>query len=137
MLYLYQILIFLLGHLHYFLHFFFAFMENLFKKHPIPITACNADCTVQASYFAIYLALFLFIQSLILASYSRHPPPESSLFYYSFFLTYSFSLRYFGVTFHLVLFQLVEAQKKRKHLKVHLLLLDISQAYRSISSSSL
>ena len=32
---LYQIFIFLLGHLHFFLHIFFAFMENLFKKHPI------------------------------------------------------------------------------------------------------
>ena len=32
---LYQIFIFLLGHLHFFLHFFFTFMENLFKKHPI------------------------------------------------------------------------------------------------------
>ena len=31
---LYQIFIFLLGHRHFFLHFFFAFMENLFKKHP-------------------------------------------------------------------------------------------------------
>ena len=35
LLYLYQIFIFLLGHLHFFLHFFFTFMENLFKKHPI------------------------------------------------------------------------------------------------------
>jgi len=33
---LHQIFIFLLGHLHFFLHFFFTFMENLFKKHPIP-----------------------------------------------------------------------------------------------------
>ena len=33
---LYQIFIFLLSHLHFFLHFFFTFMENLFKKHPIP-----------------------------------------------------------------------------------------------------
>ena len=30
------IFVFLLGHLHFFLHFFFAFMENLFKKHPLP-----------------------------------------------------------------------------------------------------
>ena len=30
-----RISIFLLGHLHYFLHFFFSFMENLFKKHPL------------------------------------------------------------------------------------------------------
>ena len=35
LLYLRQIFTFLLGHLHFFLHFFFAFMENLFKKHPI------------------------------------------------------------------------------------------------------
>ena len=33
---LYQIFIFLLGHHHFFLHFFFTFMENLFKQHPIP-----------------------------------------------------------------------------------------------------
>ena len=32
---LYQIFIFLLGHLHFFLHFFFTFMENLFKKPPL------------------------------------------------------------------------------------------------------
>ena len=35
MLYLYQSFIFLLSHLHFFLHFFFTFMVNLFKKHPI------------------------------------------------------------------------------------------------------
>ena len=35
LLYLYQIFIFLLGHLHFFLHFLFTFVENLFKKHPI------------------------------------------------------------------------------------------------------
>ena len=35
LLYLYQILMFLLGHLHFFWHYFFTFMENLFKKHPI------------------------------------------------------------------------------------------------------
>ena len=33
--YLYQIFIFLLGHFPFFLHFFFVFMENLFKIHPI------------------------------------------------------------------------------------------------------
>ena len=36
-LYLWQIFIFLLGHLHFFLHFSFSFMVNLFKKHPIYI----------------------------------------------------------------------------------------------------
>ena len=36
LLYLYQMSIFLLGYLHFFLHFFFTFMENLFKKYPIP-----------------------------------------------------------------------------------------------------
>ena len=35
LLYLYQIDNFLQAHLHFFLHFFFTFMENLFKKHPI------------------------------------------------------------------------------------------------------
>ena len=34
-LYLYQIFVFLLDHLHFFLHFFFVLMKNLFKKHPI------------------------------------------------------------------------------------------------------
>ena len=37
LLYLYQIFIFLLGHLHFFLHFLFMSMENLFKKHPIHV----------------------------------------------------------------------------------------------------
>ena len=37
MLYLNLIFIFLLGRLHFFLHFSFTFIENLFKKHPIPI----------------------------------------------------------------------------------------------------
>ena len=37
LLYLYQIFIFLLSHLPFFLHFFFSFMENLFKKHSIPL----------------------------------------------------------------------------------------------------
>ena len=32
---MYQIFIYLLDNLHLFLHFFFPFMENLFKKHPI------------------------------------------------------------------------------------------------------
>ena len=32
---LYQIPISLLGHLHFFLHLFFTFMENLFDKHPM------------------------------------------------------------------------------------------------------
>ena len=36
LLYSNQVFIFLLGHLHFFLHFFSTFMENLFKKHPIP-----------------------------------------------------------------------------------------------------
>jgi len=35
LLYLYQIFIFLRGQPNFFLHFFIAFMENLFKKHPI------------------------------------------------------------------------------------------------------
>ena len=33
--YLYQIFIFLLDHLHFFLHFFVTFMKNPFKNHPI------------------------------------------------------------------------------------------------------
>ena len=46
LLYLYQPSIFLLGHLHFFLHFFFLFMENLFKKHPISRrTLAHEVCT--------------------------------------------------------------------------------------------
>ena len=46
---MYQIFIFLLGHLHFFFHFFFKFLENLFKKHPIPALSItlrnrNVDC---------------------------------------------------------------------------------------------
>ena len=36
-----SIFIFLLGHLHFFLHFSFTFMENLFKKHPIYLIPLN------------------------------------------------------------------------------------------------
>ena len=39
MMYLYQSFIFLLGHLHFFSHFSFMFMENLFKKTPYNIVA--------------------------------------------------------------------------------------------------
>jgi len=35
LMYLYKIFILLPGHFHFFLHLFFTFMENLFKKHPI------------------------------------------------------------------------------------------------------
>ena len=43
----YQIFILLLGHLNFFLHFFFTFMENLLKKHPIlcPNNALVKACT--------------------------------------------------------------------------------------------
>ena len=47
--YLYQICIFLLGHLHVFLHFFFLFVESLFKKHPIPSSA-HGSCSDFLSY---------------------------------------------------------------------------------------
>ena len=57
---LYQIFIFLLGHLHFFLHFFFSLMENLFKGTewsltPMPdiitfmhlsIKECNGGLTI-------------------------------------------------------------------------------------------
>ena len=39
-LFMYQVFIFLLGHLHFFVHFFFTFMENLFMDHPI---FCNGS----------------------------------------------------------------------------------------------
>ena len=53
LLYLYLIFICLLGHLHFFLHFFFSFMENLFKKHPIPRHFSN-DARIR-SYILFYL----------------------------------------------------------------------------------
>ena len=34
LLYLYQIFVFMLGHLHFFLRSFFTYIQNLFKKHP-------------------------------------------------------------------------------------------------------
>ena len=37
LLYLSHMFILLLGHVHFFLHFFVSFMENLFKKHPIQV----------------------------------------------------------------------------------------------------
>ena len=33
--FMYQVFIFLLSHLHYFVHFLFSFVENLFMDHPI------------------------------------------------------------------------------------------------------
>ena len=51
---LYQIFIFLLGHLHSFLHFFFSFMENLFKKHPILVPKFY----LSASSSSFFLAFF-------------------------------------------------------------------------------
>ena len=38
LLYFCKFFIFLLDHFHFFLHFFFTFMENHFKIHPIPHT---------------------------------------------------------------------------------------------------
>ena len=49
LLYLSQISIFLLEHLHFFLHFFFAFMENPWKKHP---TLCqNTGIRLRAGFW--------------------------------------------------------------------------------------
>ena len=52
LLYLYQIFIFLLGHLHFFLHFFFLFMKNLFKKHPISKKCHKAGAVMQTNWKA-------------------------------------------------------------------------------------
>ena len=48
---MYQIFIFLLGHLHFFLHFFLPFMENLLKKHPIPVS--DGEILVDADIHGI------------------------------------------------------------------------------------
>ena len=45
-LYLCQIFISLRSHLQFFLHFFFTFMENLFKKHPISFSSKFTRYTV-------------------------------------------------------------------------------------------
>ena len=48
---MYQISIFLLGYLNFFLHFSFTFMDNLFKKHPIFPSTC--PCCRWHSSFSI------------------------------------------------------------------------------------
>ena len=55
--YLYQVFIFLQDHLHFFLHFFSTFVENLFKKYPIFVQ------------FIIYLIIHFIIYSFILFIY--------------------------------------------------------------------
>ena len=48
-LYLCQIFVLLRGHLHVFLHFFFTFIENLFKKHPIQLRFTYITVTLSLS----------------------------------------------------------------------------------------
>ena len=57
LLYLHQIFIFLLGHLHFFFHFFCTFMENFFKKHPIrgPFHASeNGELVTDTSFKSVF-----------------------------------------------------------------------------------
>ena len=49
----YQIFIFLLGHLQFFSHFSFTFMENLFKKHPILI---SVSIVIYSAQFTVKTA---------------------------------------------------------------------------------
>ena len=51
LLYLCQIFIFLLGHLHFFLHFFLSLMENLFKKHPILMYIFPVFSSIDGGHF--------------------------------------------------------------------------------------
>ena len=44
LLYVYQVFIFLQDHLHFFLHFFFTFMEQLFLDDPISGLNSNLSC---------------------------------------------------------------------------------------------
>ena len=60
MLYLYQIFNFLQGHLHFFLYFFSTFMENLFKKHPIPSQMLIKECIYLISWAENFHFLKLF-----------------------------------------------------------------------------
>ena len=48
LLYLYQIFILLLGHLHFFLPFFFMLLENLIKKHPIHGPILPFSCKITS-----------------------------------------------------------------------------------------
>ena len=60
---LYQIFIFLLGHLHFFLHFLFTFMENHFKNHPIFIhwtfvdRVCHSSCSSTTTSIILFASL--------------------------------------------------------------------------------
>ena len=63
-LYLCQIFIFLLDHLHFILHFFFTFMENLFKKHPLPSLMHDQVITFPVHH----LQIALLMKSVVLAN---------------------------------------------------------------------
>ena len=62
LLYLYQIFIFLLGHLHFLSPFFFTFMENLFKRRPIP----SFHLSARSSSFFFFAFFLLFYGTLFL-----------------------------------------------------------------------
>ena len=64
LLYLYQIFIFLLGHLHFFLHFIFSFMENLSKKHPIFLS--------KFSSYLVIIKIVKILHQLGHISYKNH-----------------------------------------------------------------
>ena len=71
LLYLYRISISLLGHLHFFLHFFFTFMEKIFKKHPISIL----HLVTPPSFLFFIPHLFFFVFCFVLLLVARFTDP--------------------------------------------------------------
>ena len=55
---MYQVFIFLLGHLHIFMHFFFTLMENLFMVHPI-LSQCFSALILLPGSLVLRLLLLL------------------------------------------------------------------------------
>ena len=79
LLYLNQIFIFLLGHLHFFLNFLFALIENLFKKHPIPKLCARRAFHASAIFYQVSLGAF--IQNSPFSHYDRQYHQETRVWF--------------------------------------------------------
>ena len=66
LLYMYQVFKFLLGPLHFFVHFFFTFMENLFLVHPIPFRPIVHSWCFQGSPITEFFLDFHEIKVIII-----------------------------------------------------------------------
>ena len=67
-----QVFIFLLGHLHFFVHFFFTFMENLFMVHPIFSNIFTLRCDIFSFWPIPLQNYFLCIKLNIFRSFWPH-----------------------------------------------------------------